>query len=341
MARFIDFKLLRQSLSAEAIVAHYGIRVASRNGAQLSVPSPFTEDKRPSMGINAGKRIWKCFSSKHGGNLLDLVCRLEGHDPQTSEGIRAGALAAIQIFGEDGAATGPTELAVAHSATIAGNEGAIMPVFDPADTVAEPEEISDEPNAALTFELKLSPNHRMLKERPYRAETYAKMGMGYASRGMMKNRICFPLRDPDGTLVGYAGRWADAELPSDQPRYLYPKGFNKRRVLWNYDRIRVWEPEHVVIVEGFWSVLRLEENNVPVVSTLGHDLFGPQINMLVADGVKHVTVIYDGDDPGRTGAEEACLALAKHLFVRSIVLEDGEKPDTMPRSVIDDLPHFS
>ena len=99
--QFIDFKAVRERLDAEQIIAHYDIKVASRNGAQLSVHSPFSEDKRPSMGINIEKSVFKCHSTGQGGNLLDLVCLLEGHDPRSKDGIRAGALFAHARFLDD------------------------------------------------------------------------------------------------------------------------------------------------------------------------------------------------------------------------------------------------
>lgn len=335
MSTYIDFKALRQSLDAEAIIKHYGLKVARRNGDQFTVYCPWHEDRRPSMGINASKRAFKCFACDSGGNLLDLVTRMEGHDPDMPEGIRAGALAATALFGDGHVATS-RDMATARltkRAEVNVETGAVT-----NEAIGEP--YNDTPNAPLTFELKLSPHHRTLRERGFKPATYETFGIGLCKRGLMAGRLCFPLRDPDGTLVGYAGRWAEAELPGNKPRYLLPKAFNKSRILWNWDRIRVWEPKHIVIVEGFWSVLRLDEAGIPAVATLGHQLFDPQIDMLISDGVEQVTVIYDGDDPGRTGTDEACAALAKHLFVRSISLADGIKPDTMPKALLVDLPRF-
>ena len=334
MSPFIDFKALRQTLDARAIIAHYEIQIARENGDQFSVHCPWHGDKKPSMGINAQKRVFKCHSCGNGGNLLDLVSLLEGFDPKTSDGVRQGALAAKKLFDPSGTDTAQ-DIVTAHTTkrTPVGEEDGEQPESNPSLD-------RDTPNVPLNFELSLVASHKELRDRKFKRETYDKFGIGHCKRGMMKGRVCFPLKDPDGTLVGYAGRLVDGEPTGDSPRYLLPKNFNKSQILWNFERIRVWQPSHIVLVEGFWSVLRLEEANIPAVATLGHHLFQQQIDMLVADGVTQVTVIFDGDDPGRTGANEACAALAKRLFVRMFVLEDDQKPDTMPDTFLHDLPRF-
>lgn len=338
---FIDFKLLRNSLDADTIIAHYQIKVARKSGDQYSVHSPFKEDRRPSMGINSAKRVWKCHATGLGGNLLDLVTRLEGLDPDDKDGIREGALAAHRIFGGEGVSPGAL-------ASVAKAERVPVEASAPEDVIAKPPTalqttapLGDEgDNGVLTFELKLASHHRMLVERGFKKSTYETFGVGYCKRGMMKNRICFPLRNPTGDLVGYAGRWADSSLPDGEARYLLPPEFKKARILYNWDRIAVWEPTHVVIVEGFWSVLRLEEAGIPCVATLGHQLFQPQIDILVDAGVEKVTILFDGDGPGRTGAANASAALAPHLFVRNIVLQDDVKPDDMSNELLADFPRF-
>ena len=99
-------------------------------------------------------------------------------------------------------------------------------------------------------------------------------------------------------------------------------------------------PETVVIVEGFWSVLRLHAAGVPVVSCFGASLSEAQADLLVDAGVKNCILIFDGDNGGRAGFDQALPILAKRLFVRTIVLEEGIKPDTMDEALINDLPKY-
>jgi DNA primase len=57
------------------------------------------------------------------------------------------------------------------------------------------------------------------------------------SKGMFAGRYVIPVHNPQGELVGYAGRALDEET---EPRYLFPpsdKGFYKSHLLFNLQRI--------------------------------------------------------------------------------------------------------
>ena len=78
----------------------------------------------------------------------------------------------------------------------------------------------------------------------------------------MRGRWCIPVHDEEGEIVAYAGRWVDGKPPKGTARYLLPKEFNKSLVLFNLNRIE--EPEHVVIVEGYFGAMRLHELDMPL-----------------------------------------------------------------------------
>jgi DNA primase len=157
----------------------------------------------------------------------------------------------------------------------------------------------------------------------------------------MQGRLCFPIHNEDGELIAYSGRWVEDDLPKDTPRYKLPKGFEKGRVLFNLHRVlKQGVPETVVIVEGFWSALRLHSAGVPVVSSFGASLSEAQADLLKDAGVKNCILIFDGDGGGRAGVEQALPILAARLFVRTIILAEDVKPDTMDEALIDDLPKF-
>ena len=140
--------------------------------------------------------------------------------------------------------------------------------------------------------------------------------------------------------MAYSGRWADEDLPEDVPRYLLPKGFEKSKVLYNLHRVLEKGSDTVVIVEGFWSVLRLYSEGIPCVSTFGDSLSKAQAKQLVKHGFKSAILIYDRDEAGRTGTIASLPVLAERLFVRTIALNDGVKPDTMSNKIVKALPRF-
>ena len=65
-------------------------------------------------------------------------------------------------------------------------------------------------NPPLGFELKdLDAEHPYLLSRGLTPETIQHFGLGFCSRGLLKDRVAIPLHDMAGALVGYAGRVVD------------------------------------------------------------------------------------------------------------------------------------
>jgi DNA primase len=160
-------------------------------------------------------------------------------------------------------------------------------------------------NPPLTYTLSLDPTHPYLAERGLSRQVLDQFGVGYCDRGPMHGRICIPIHDAEGNLVAYAGRWANDNIPSGVPRYLLPQGFRKRHVLFNLHRIG--HGDHIVLVEGYWSVFRLHSLGFPVAGLLGSGISREQTALLVARKPRFVTLLMDGDRAGRHGREKSRL----------------------------------
>jgi len=344
MTQWVDFKTVREHLSFHDVLAHYGIDEHG-NGDQIKIICPFHNDHKPSCGVNLEKQVYNCFACDAGGNALDFVTHMEGLDPSNTRELRKAALAAADTFGIDEALTRP-----ANGRTKAKGKTArsTKPVKAKAKKTGKSKRsescAKDKPvkpsNQPLTFELKLDHKHAFIADRGFKKKLVKLFGIGFAGKGMMKERICFPIHNAKGELIAYSGRWASDELPEDVPRYLLPKGFEKSKVLYNLHRVLEKGSDTVVIVEGFWSVLRLHSEGIPCVSTFGDSVSEAQAELLVQNSVKHVILIYDGDEGGRIGTQTSLPILAKHLFVKTFALEDGIKPDTMSEDIIATLPRF-
>jgi len=200
------------------------------------------------------------------------------------------------------------------------------------------------------FPLKLQDKHpwldAQLKRIGVSRSVAAEFGIGFESRSnaLMANRVCFPIHNGSGELVAYAGRWASddadeqgrffTENGREQPRYRLPKGFHKQLELFNWHRVLEQfggpNSEHletVVLVEGFWSVLRLQAMTIPCVALMGLSISDAQIRLLLEGGIRSVIIMLDGDDEGQAAMETMVPQLASRFFTRSILLPEGSKPD--------------
>jgi len=357
-AQWIDFKTLKQKLNFEDVLATYGTEVKTRKGDQLTVLCPFHEDSKPSCGINIKKNQFNCFSCNTSGNILDFIVLSEGLDPDNNADIRKAALDAVKTYGIQGASRkkqnkkpksghnkpDKAEKSPVRAKTVKNDEIPEEPLETLSQGVSEDEnsegpEITE--NKVLDFELQVKTNHPFLKSRKVPKAVLQEFGIGYCGRGIMRGRIVFPIHNAQGELVANSGRWAEEPVPEDQIKYKLPKNFLKSLELFNIHRVAVHKPKTVVLVEGYWSVLRLHQQGVPVVGLMGTSISDQQVQLLMQSGIRAAIVIMDGDDAGRKGAEDVVFSLSKEFYVRRIDLPEGVKPDTMSIDTVNALPHHT
>jgi DNA primase len=92
--------------------------------------------------------------------------------------------------------------------------------------------------------------------------------------------------------------------------------------------------EHVVVVEGFFGAMRLHGLGVPVVALMGSSISAEQASLLRDAGVVRVSLMLDGDAPGRAAALTMLPVLARSFFVRTFELPDGQQPDAVDEAVL-------
>ena len=339
MGQYIDFRFVKANASFEAVLQRYRIETKG-TGDERSALCPFHEETKASFKVNLAKGGFHCFGCGAKGNVLDFVAKLEGCDLREAAVIVAEASgislsertegAEARLNGRKAAEarrrpeTAPT---APQAATGARRKAA------PAKVAAEePPPARPERNAPLSFRLNLDPEHPYLRGRL--SETLIQhFEVGYCDRGLLKGRIAIPIHDDGGDLVAYAGRWADAGVPEDVEKYLLPPKFRKSLILFNLSRL-ARPVEHVVVVEGFFGAMRLHGLGVPVVALMGSSIADEQVSLLRDGGVVRVSLMLDGDEPGRAAALAMLPVLARSFHVRLCELADGEQPDTVDEAVL-------
>jgi DNA primase len=146
----------------------------------------------------------------------------------------------------------------------------------------------------------------------------------------MQGRVAIPIENAEGELVAYAGRWvgADAELPEGEEKYKLPKGFQKGLELFNLHRVK--HCRHLVVVEGFFGAIHLHGLRFPAVALMGSSLSDEQVALLRdCPALRFVTVMLDGDGPGRKAADTVAARLAQNWWSRIVHLGNGKEPDTV------------
>ena len=338
----VDFDALKARADFRAVLSHYGIKLPGR-GMQVKICCPFHDDAEPSCSINLERGIFHCFGAGCGveGNVLDFVHRMETQNGAAAS-IRTSALRIAEICGiplddirAQKVARKPRE---GRKASGAGKPLPSSTKAAPGPPARPQEAVPEEPrsNRPLGFALKLDPGHSYLVERNIPPSIVERFGLGFCSRGTMAGRICIPIRNVAGELVAYAGRWAGRaeDLPEGEDKYKLPSGFLKTLELFNLHRVR--QCRHLVVVEGYFGTMRLDHERIPAVALMGSSLDEAQIALLYehCPSLEALTVMLDGGEAASKAADVVASQLARHWWVRSAELTDGEQPDTVP---LDDL----
>jgi DNA primase len=319
---FVDFRAVKERISIQAVLDHYGIKLrrANQNSLRGACPLPThsSEKSSESFGVQTAKNIWACQSTscaatrrgKKGGNIIDLVAIMENCS------IRDAANQLHNWFLSSSPATPP----------------APQPKTQPtgklvAEKKADGENV--EVNKPLSFTLKdVDPSHPYLRQRGIKEETARHFGVGFfPGRGSMSGKVVVPIHNERGELVAYAGRSIDGS----EPKYKMPSGFQKSAVLFNLHRVRGLSAEvlnSVIVVEGFFDCLKVHQAGLhQVVAMMGSSLSDAQQEFL--QQFKQVILFLDGDEAGRAGALFIAPRLVHRTFVKVINLPDGKQPDQL------------
>ena len=86
MAKRIDFKEIKERIRITQIVEHYGWQLKQKGKDKLigSCPIHNGEQGSAAFQITRSKDLWYCFKCHEGGNILDLVSKIENCDIRTA-----------------------------------------------------------------------------------------------------------------------------------------------------------------------------------------------------------------------------------------------------------------
>jgi len=325
--KWVDFKTIKEKITMEMVLSHYGLLAGLKQTAHgFRGPCPIHKGKHPNQfHVDPVKNRWNCFGGcdmeKLEGHVIGFVAAMEGVD------LRSAALLIAEWYNlsteRPGKAASPKRRKP-------------DPPAPPAETPPAPVPPSgEEPeNKELSFELKnLSAVHPFFQERSIAPETIQYFGLGLCSRGLMKDRIVFPLHRPDGKLIGYLGRTV-REVTPENPKWLLPPGLVKPKVLFNFHRV-AGKGNTVIVVEGPLDLVAVHQAGFPnVIALLGKELLSDgslsyDHPRLITRNFEKAVLMLDGDPDGQAAAVEIASRLAPKMFVRIVSLPPDKDPSDL------------
>lgn len=189
-----DFAVIKERVSIEDAAQELGITLV-KSGAQLRAGCPACGTGGPrALVVTPQKGLWYCFSAGAGGDVISFW----GHINKCS----------LAEAGEQIAATFKI-----------GNSGTRRPVNSEQVNRSTVPDAPPAPQTGLQPLEYLEAEHPAVEAAGFNPDDAAKLGIGYASKGLMRGTVAVPIRDEHGTLLGYIGV-TEARLP---PKGLMPQ----------------------------------------------------------------------------------------------------------------------
>jgi DNA primase len=322
---WVDFKVIKQTVSMEMALAMYGIQIRRISPDYLRgrCPLPTHQSQRSSQSfiVNTGKNAWVCQSNsciaaragRVGGNMLDFVACMEACP------VREAARKVQDWFGIR--RPGPPPQGGFSLCNSGRPEGGL------SDTEISAPSACDH-NKPLPFTLSgIDILHPYLAQRKITESTARIFGIGFfPGQGSMKGRIVIPIHTKQADLIAYVGRAVDSSVP----KYRFPTRFRKSLALFNLHRAASADDDaKVIVVEGFFDCMKVHQAGYQCVLALMGSTLSVRQEKLLEDHFQRVVLMLDGDKAGISAASAIAARLTRKLFVKVIDVPAGRQPDQM------------
>jgi len=345
MALPLDFiERVRESNDIVEVVREYF--PLKRAGQNYKALCPFHSEKTPSFFVSPSKQIFHCFGCGEGGDVIGFVMKIENisfYEAVKKLAERAGI--PVPHFKEEPEEGKRRKIILGILKKVA--------VF----------------YSRYFWESKKAEEARkyMLEERGVKEDVLKEFLIGYAPKGNVlveeagksgfdvslleeagvvvyrvdrkryedrfSNRIIFPIRDPQGRVIGFGGRI----LGKGEPKYLNSpetKYFHKSKILYNFDKAKEYalKENSIIITEGYMDVIGLWQVGIKnVVATMG-TAFTSQHVRNISRFVEKVYLLFDPDFAGKEAVLRSMdLLLKSGLDVKVVINETEMDPDEIAR----------
>lgn len=311
---------------------------------------PFHGERTPSFSVNPDKGFFYCFGCQAGGNIFNFLMKIENLSFFESVKLLANKLDIPLPERERSAQDRQRERELAelyrvnalardffHACLTKTGYGKAAREYLAARGVTD--------KAVADFQLGFAPPawdklSTALKERGFTPEMLVKAGLavprqnGNGNYDRFRDRIMFPIVDPQGRVVGFGGRVLDGS----QPKYLNSPEtvvFNKRHILYGLDKAyqHIRQTGKAVVVEGYMDLIAAHTNGITnTIASLGTAFTPEQARKLTRYHVSEVYFAYDSDAAGQEATLRALATIkAFGLDIRVVTIPEGKDPDELIR----------
>ncbi len=302
--------------AAANIVSVIGQVVAlKRVGRRWVGLCPFHGEKSASFSVNEEAGLYYCFGCQRKGDAITFLREHEGLDFIAAvERLAGGLNLPLRYTDPDGGEarrrrhrlTGAVEAAVQwyHERLLSSADAGIARGYLRSRGITGAE--------VRAFRLGWAPGgwDELARNVGLSDQDLRDAGLGLINRrgrqqDFFRNRIMFPIFDPQGEPIGFGGRRLEE---GDGPKYLNPGGtpiYDKSKVLYGLSASKadIVQVQEAIVCEGYTDVIGLHRVGVPrAVATCGTALTEDHVKLLTRFA-KRLVLAFDADGAGQAAAE--------------------------------------
>lgn len=316
-----EIQELKASLSIREVIGRY--MTLNRVGRRWMGLCPFHGDRHPSLSVNEEKGSFVCYACGERGDVLAFVSKIENvgfiEAAKKLTGKNVNQLTTM----DDG------QLPIQKKEKEKGEGGSVDAKRLPIEKIQKENEV---------FLASLMPVGSGCSEL---TPTWLDFGVGQSPFMVskywwsMRNRLVFPVRDEEGRLVGFAGRWLSGE--EEKKKYVNSRTselYRKSELLYGlYEgREAIRREGCVFLVEGYKDVLAMHAAGFKHTVGLCGTILSKEHIALMKRYATSVRVMLDADKAGRKGTNEIIPALmGEGMEAVRISLPEGDDPDSLFR----------
>ena len=302
---------------------------------------PFHNEKTPSFSVNQDKQIYKCFGCGAGGGVINFVMDVDNIDFVTATK-KLASMYNIEIE-EDEKDTYTKDLKYQllkinslalnfFQQNLNNNDGKKIKQylknrnFNQSTIDAFNLGYSTpSPKALLENLQKNNLNANALKQ----SGLFYESDKGYFDR--FRSRLIFPINDKAGKIIAFAGRIIDNN--QNIAKYINSPEtpiYNKSKTFYGLDKASdsIRKNKFVIIVEGYFDLMRLYQNGLNNVVAISGTSFTDQHASIIKQYTENIFIAFDGDNPGIKSAIKTGYILIKNsLSPKIIIIPESQDPD--------------
>ena len=300
---------------------------------------PFHGEKTPSFSVNQNKQIFKCFGCGAGGGVINFVMDIDSL--QFVEAVEK--LASMYNIKIETSAT-DKRIKNLKGQLIEINKLSAKYYVDQLQqdktikSYLYKRNFNDE--MIKLFQLGYSDKSSSnllpyLQKKDFSSESMKKSGLfidgknGYFDRFI--SRLIFPITDKNGDIIAFAGR--DLSNKENTAKYINSIEtpiYNKSKTFYGLNLAKefIRKEKFIIIVEGYFDLIRLYQNNIKNVIAISGTSFTDMHASIIKQYSKNIIIAFDGDSAGKKAAIRTGYTLLRSLINPKILtIPAGMDPD--------------